>query len=112
MNENEPEVIDLDGPEETPPERPPEPKEKPKAKPVPSSDKLGKEFFAHFDDKAPHYRIAPTFHIHDISVKDADKCRLFTSWMKPKRVGLTVEWAEKMRDLKKLARLEHPQGIH
>lgn len=104
----EPEVVVLD--EEDPQPEPPKPTEKPKAKPEPEKT-LGKEFFDHFGGKAPHYRIHPYFSIDDISAEDADKCRLFTTWAKPKRHRLTVEWAEEMFKLKKLARLEHPFSI-
>lgn len=113
---DEPEIVVLDEePEVTaPPPEPPKPKQK--AKPLPKLVKdfttaYGEEFFAHFGGKAPHYRLATTFHIHDISAEDADKCRKFPSWTKPKRLGLTVEWAEKMYKLKKLDRLEQPHGI-
>lgn len=58
--------------------------------------------------KAPHYKLATTYTIQGIDKEDQMKCMLFTTWKKPKRVGLTVEWAEKMRKLGKLTRLEHP----
>ena len=86
-------VLDEEQPEEKPPAPTPEPEE-PKEK----SEEFGKEFFDRFGGKAPHYKLAGTFNINDpeISKKDADRCMLFTTWAKPKRKGLTVEWAEKM----------------
>lgn len=65
-------------------------------------------FFARFGGKAPHYKLASTFSLENISRSDQDDCRLFTSWMKPKRVRLSCEWAEKMRAMGNLIRLELP----
>lgn len=87
----------------------PKPVEKAMEPPKTIPDQVfGKAFFERFGGKAPHYRLAGTFHIHDIEKEDQDKCRLFDTWAKPKRLGLTVEWAEKMRKLGKLVRLELP----
>lgn len=105
MSDNK-DVVVLD--EEQPKVKAPAPpKPEPKVdKPAEPTAKLGKPFFDRFNGKAPHYKLAGTFHIHDITKEDADNCRLFDSWIKPKRLGLTVEWAEEMRRLGKLFRFE------
>lgn len=84
---------------------------KPKVVDVPKLEEalgLPKAFFARFNGKAPHYRLASTFNIEDITVEDSKNCYLFDSWKKPKRVRLSCEWAEKMRAKGKLKRLELP----
>ncbi len=108
MSDNE-DIVVLD--EEQPEDKPPAPTPKPKKEPVikaKASGKHGEAFFNRFGGKAPHYRLAGTFHIHDITAEQADNCRKFDTWAKPKRHGLTTEFAEKMRKLGKLVRHELP----
>ena len=124
MSENkEPDIVDITPapPKVEPPKEAPKPmKGKPtlpqrsakefaamQAKPFDNSGSA-KAFFDRFGGKAPHYKVATSFNVHDIDKADADNCRLFTSWTKPKRLGLTCEWAEKMRGMGKLIRLEDP----
>lgn len=114
MSDNE-DIVVLD--EEQPEDKPPAPTPKPKEEPViiatakdvvKAAGKHGKAFFDRFGGKAPQYKLAGTFHIHDITAEEADNCRKFDTWAKPKRLGLTTEFAEKMRKLGKLVRYELP----
>lgn len=126
-----PETVDLPHPESKP-EPPADPPEKQPEPMPPEKDELDNmaavEEIRYSDDpvadkvirmnngKAPHYRLHPNFSInvvrklfpknHPDYRAELAKLRLFTTWAKPKRFGLTVEWAERMVALKQLQRLE------
>lgn len=101
-------------PDEELEEAPPTPPEKaPVEEPVPEvatepteEGKFKDTWFDRFGGKAPHYKLKGDASIHGIDREDYRKCENFSSWMKPKRFGLTVEWAERMRAEGKLDRLE------
>lgn len=104
---------DEEGNEPPAPELPPEaPAERPLVfpvvTPVKKPTKFDEAWFARFNGKAPHYKLAGNASIHGVDRADFYKCEKFPGWAKPKRFGFTVEWAEEMRTAGKLVRLELP----